>query len=63
MLYVDECSVLNCSGSAPRWSALCDLHRDRLAAGVRLTDGDPMPLRRAIEDRTEERALARELDW
>ena len=37
-----DCSVPDCDGSTPRWSVLCDLHRGRLADGVRLTDGDPM---------------------
>ena len=41
--HVDECGVPGCGSAAPRWSALCDLHRGRLAAGERLTDGEPMP--------------------
>ena len=38
-----ECAVPGCSGSAPSWSVLCDLHRGRLAAGAQLTDGEPLP--------------------
>ena len=39
-----DCSFPGCDGSTPRWSVLCDLHRDRLRAGVRLTDGKPYPV-------------------
>ena len=34
-----ECAIDGCTGSTPQWSCLCDLHRERLASGARLTDG------------------------
>ena len=34
-----ECALDGCTGRTPIWSCLCDLHRERLRTGARLTDG------------------------
>lgn len=56
-----ECAIEGCGGSTPRWSALCALHRDRLAAGERLTDGERLPRVCSVEGCDRGRPLRRGL--